>query len=63
MQRGEENRRIGDQQRAMAFEHFGIRQPKQATHMRVFGFVQFEQLVALLNLEERFVFRECLLLE
>ena len=47
----------------MAFEHLGIPQPEQAAHVRVFSFVQFEQLVAFIYLEERFVFRERLLLE
>jgi len=49
--------------RGLAFEHLGILQPEQAAHVRVFGSVQFEQLVALTHLEERFVFRERLLLE
>jgi len=63
MQCRKKDRWIGDEQGAVAFEHFGIRQPEQAAHVRVFGFVQFEQLVALIHLEERLVFRECLLLE
>ena len=49
------DRRIGDEQGTVTFEYLGIRQPEQATHVRVFGFVQFEQLVALIHLEERLI--------
>ena len=63
MQCRKKDHRIDDQQRAVAFEHFGIRQSEQAAHACIFGLVQFEQLITFINLEERFVFCKRLLFE
>ena len=48
----QEDGRIGDEQRAVASEDLSVGDAKQAPHVHVFGFVQLQQLIAVIHLEQ-----------
>jgi hypothetical protein len=50
-------------QRAIAAERFGVGDADEASHMGIFGFVEFEQFISLVRLEDRTVLRQLLYLD